>query len=193
MKNSYFLNQILPGFFFKRAINNCIEAPVVVDAISREPEITPVELLDIGPDKSVLVITGIKSKEDDGISEQSMNLLKKIFLSLNIQDIRLHFYLNCEPSTDKLTLIKTLQSTTRGHVKLIFLIGSTVTQHFLGQDKKISQIQGQIFDFQVDQDSFYFIPLYHPDFIALNSSIKNLTWESIKKLRPWLEQQLPRD
>lgn len=135
--------------------------------------------------KPILVI--LDSQSDQGISEQSGQLMEKILLSMQLKQTDFQYLSTWEK---KLTQDALCAALTTSKIRIIFLIGTLTMQHFLGKDKKISQTQGQVFDYSYQDSTFYFIPLYHPDFVALNSSIKNITWNSVKNLIPWLKQHL---
>lgn len=159
-----------------------------------EPNVPLFEHLEIAH-KSVLVILDPASdnissinNEEKNTNDSSMLLLEKIMLSMNIPKEKTLFLRTWNAILDQESLFLELAPS---KIRIIFLIGSTATQHFLGKDKKISQVQGQVFDFNSSGNTFYFISLYHPDFISLNSSIKTITWNSIKNLIPWLKQYLP--
>ena len=189
-QTNYFIQSILPNMptQLDRAITIPTEkireceqehhAPVLPD---KQPNLK----ITIPTDKPILAI--IDCDEEQGMSEQSFQLLEKIFKSMQIQNNELN-YLKVWPK--ELMQDDLCANLAHSRTKIVFLIGTLTTQHFLGKDKKISQTQGQIFEHYYQDSVFYFIPLYHPDFISLNSSIKNLTWSSVKNLLPWIKQQL---
>lgn len=194
MKSLYFAKQILPGFNFKR-----IHAtPTPLEQLDNNKDLVVSDQNDLPPppnfpqNKKFLVILDIENRLDQaptGISEQSLILQKKIISSMKIQDDIVFYIQKINQSYSTELLMDQLEIQTDGALNVIFLIGASVTQHFLGHDKKISQVQGKIFEYNHQKTKYYFIPLYHPDFISLNSSIKSLTWESVKFLQHWIKEQ----
>jgi hypothetical protein len=192
MKHNYFIESLLPdypisvnpaySFLTEPDTSTSIE---VIEKNSLELPILQTFSFIVDQDKPVLVL--LEPEGEQGISEQSQLLLEKIFLSMGIKQnqIQYHNFWSKELDSDLLR-----QKISGSQVKIIFLIGTLTMQHFLGKDKKISQTQGQIVEQKYQDDTFFFIPLYHPDFISLNASIKNLTWTSVKTLMPWIKQHL---
>lgn len=182
MKSGFFSNQILPGFIFK---NIHISKPAQLENIIIEP----LQNIEFSPNKRVLIILSIDKPEHDGISEQSLVLQKKILSALQIQVDKYILMQKIDKNISIESLMSDLELKSSGKLNIIFLIGASVTQHFLGENVKISQAQGKVFEQIYRNSTYYFIPLYHPDFISLNASIKSLTWESVKTLLPWIKKQ----
>ena len=153
--------------------------------VIEEIKVQPSHELNLDKNKPILVI--LDSYQEQGISEQSKLLMDKILLSMQLKNSDFQYLTALDKHQNQDALCASISNS---KTRVIFLIGTLTMQHFLGKDKKISQTQGQIFDYSYQDCIYYFIPLYHPDFIALNSSIKNLTWNSVKNLIPWLKQHL---
>lgn len=181
-----------PNFYIKSILPNLPQLEAMQPKpMTTEPkeEIKLNTKIDAG-NKTVMVVLDSTSAHNDCesiMTEQSFHLLEKIMLSMKISSEQIHYLKNWDLNLTQESLVTTLS---QSKVKIVFLIGSIASQHFLGKDKKISQIQGQVFDYSYQDRTFHFICLYHPDFIALNASIKAITWSSIKNLIPWIEQQL---
>lgn len=186
---NYFTNSILPDApnFTKSPTNIVIEKEEILQQVTS----STLQLIQVDKDKQCLVILDPSDvKDTHGISEESLLLLSKIMTSMNLNNKNIHYLKSWQIDLTQESLAAQLLGS---NIRIVFLIGTVVMQHFLGKDKKISQVQGQIIDYSCQGKTFHFISFYHPDFIALNSSIKNITWNSIKTIIPWLKQQLPQD
>ena len=70
--------------------------------------------------------------------------------------------------------------------KIIITLGNIATQIFLGKEKKITEIRGNIFQFK----DFLIIPTFHPAYILRNPHKRNIILNDFKKIKLTYETYL---
>ncbi len=148
--NNYFLQAILPNIpsqLYKPVLESSTLQMISTEAIKvnedlvKSKENTKQKKFDINAQGSILAI--LESEEESEISDQSFQLLEKIFNSMQIKSTDINYLKQWGKDLNQDMLRSQLLPT---KTRIIFLVGTLTTQQFLGKDKKISLTQGQIFE-----------------------------------------------
>ena len=183
MKNSFYISQILPNF---SSINFTRPNVATRDLVQHDagPTTSHWKML---PTKPVLVMLEPISEDCEGLTQQRLELLHKILASMKLNSDQYEISQDWTSTFSLETLSSSLIATP---CRIIFMVGAPVAQHFLGKEIKLSQVQGKLQKYSHNNEDFHFIPLFHPDFIAINPTIKKMAWESMQKLTPDLGKLL---
>lgn len=170
MTVSYFTSQLLPG----------------IQNISLQKVVSPLLPLPISflfPAITESQTTFLKTPPF-GLKEESFILFQRLlqYMELSLENINVCNILH----ESLMTAGEYLQFLANQKSQIFFLMGSEVVQQILPQEGKLSQIQGSKIKVTAQPKELIFIPLFHPDFIALNMNLKRMTWETLQQLKPWI-------
>jgi hypothetical protein len=113
------------------------------------------------------------------LTEEILDLYLKMTtaLKLNFTPILLPLKFDDEEECSLLELIALTKPT------VIAPLGSRATQILLSTREKLSKIQGNFYPFELPNGLQTTIcPLFHPEFLLINPSMKKMTWESLQKI-----------
>lgn len=82
------------------------------------------------------------------------------------------------------------------HPKLVISLGATVTNQIMGKRERLSKVHGKLFDLSVkfrDREpvAFKMLPLFHPDYLAINPNMKRSAWMDLQKALKFLGKGVP--
>ncbi len=76
--------------------------------------------------------------------------------------------------------------------KVIFLMGANVTATFMGKKERISKLHGQVIrrDFKLGTQvhSMNLMPIFHPEYLLINSGMKRAAWEDFQRAMEIMEK-----
>ena len=126
---------------------------------------------------------------------QAMNLPSlKWYVSYLLKCNRLDLDLNL-----KKEIINTCFSNLKNEIfllqpKVVISFGALATQMMLGKKEKLADIHGKFFHQQYDyiggeKREFTLVPIFHPEYLLLNPSMKKTAWVDLKKVIEFLSQE----
>jgi len=62
----------------------------------------------------------------------------------------------------------------------VVLLGATISQIFLDQKDKMSQIHGKFFPFHEEECDWQYMPIFHPSFLLINPNMKRAAWMDLQ-------------
>lgn len=76
--------------------------------------------------------------------------------------------------------------------RVVFLMGANVTATFMGKKERISKLHGQVIrrDFKLGTEvrSLNLMPIFHPEYLLINSSMKRAAWEDFQHAMELMEK-----
>ncbi|MBP9673897.1 MAG: uracil-DNA glycosylase [Bacteriovoracaceae bacterium] len=75
--------------------------------------------------------------------------------------------------------------------QVVVTLGSVATQYVLGVKEKLSQIHGKFFDKKIKNTnneifSFKVVPLFHPEYLLINPTLKQTAWQDMQKIMEFI-------
>lgn len=124
--------------------------------------------------KSKILFVGGHSDE----SAQAEILLKRIVLAMNLAQ---GDFAHCQLARDVPRFVKTYLP------QVIISFGAIATNALLEQRKRLSQVHGKFFEqtFSLEEGFEWtcdLVPIFHPDFLAINPSMKRTAWTDLQKV-----------
>ncbi len=76
--------------------------------------------------------------------------------------------------------------------RVVFLMGANVTATFMGKKERISKLHGQVVrrDFKLGSEvrSLSLMPIFHPEYLLINSGMKRAAWEDFQRAMELMEK-----
>lgn len=76
--------------------------------------------------------------------------------------------------------------------RVVFLMGANVTATFMGKKERISKLHGQVirrdFKFGGETRSLNLMPIFHPEYLLINSGMKRAAWEDFQRAMELMEK-----
>lgn len=77
--------------------------------------------------------------------------------------------------------------------KIVITLGASALNLVLGRKERLSSIHGEFFASKVETDKgsidFQIVPLFHPEFLEINPSMKRTAWIDMQKVMTYLKDQ----
>ncbi|EQC43600.1 uracil-DNA glycosylase domain protein [Bacteriovorax sp. BSW11_IV] len=77
--------------------------------------------------------------------------------------------------------------------KVVIALGASALNLILGRKERLSSVHGEFFSSKVDTDKgpvdFQIVPLFHPNFLEINPSMKRTAWIDMQKVMSYLKEQ----
>jgi len=161
--------EILPGFRELMGEKKLERIPELIDQISQATKHQPIPIEKLKEKKieniGFVFETTMEQKDIQNVFQE---LLETYFTHHKIHI----FYLDQFDSTE--LLLKNSWDLQTNH---LFLMGAGCTKIILDTKDRISNLNGKLFVKEIAQMNFTLIPLYHPEFMALNINLKKIVWE----------------
>jgi len=188
------------------ACRKCFEneqPPVIKKLIDKKSQASDLNLID------VLFVGDYPRLEGDGIIETFSadrgEILNRMVQAMNLPSLKwcVTYLLKCNRMDLDLNLKKEIINTCFHHVKneifllqpkMVISFGALATQMMLGKKEKLADIHGKFFSRQYDFESgekrkFTLVPIFHPEYLLLNPTMKKTAWVDLKKVMEFLSQE----
>ena len=132
-------------------------------------------------------------------------ILNRMVHAMNLPTLKWYvtYLLKCNRMDLDLNLKKEIINTCFEHVKNeIFLLqpkvvisfGALATQMMLGKKERLADIHGKFFHQQFDfvggeKREFTLVPIFHPEYLLINPTMKKTAWVDLKKVIEFLSQE----
>lgn len=77
--------------------------------------------------------------------------------------------------------------------KIVITLGASALNLVLGRRERLSTVHGEFFSSKVETDKgsidFQIVPLFHPEFLEINPSMKRTAWIDMQKVMTYLKEQ----
>ncbi len=139
----------------------------------------------------VLFLNDYFRGEFGGLKEESFQLLEKMAKAMGLEQeeyrVKSYFQAKDKASLDTIkeeshqNLIDLIAET---RPSFIITVGVMSAQHVLEKKDRLTKLRGKLFarsiEAQEETHSFQVLPIFHPDFLLINPSMKATTWNDLK-------------
>ncbi len=70
--------------------------------------------------------------------------------------------------------------------KVIITLGSTVTNYLLKQNLRLVSVHGKFHDLILKNFETKMVPIFHPEYLMVNPSMKKTVWDDLQKIMKFL-------
>jgi len=132
-------------------------------------------------------------------------ILNRMVHAMNLPSLKWYvaYLLKCNRMDLDLNLKKEIINTCFDHLKneifllqpkMVISFGALATQMMLGKKEKLADIHGKFFHQQIDyaggeKREFTLVPIFHPEYLLLNPTMKKTAWVDLKKVIEFLSQE----
>lgn len=137
---------------------------------------------------SVLVVTNYLKSEGDFSLSNSSEMLLKMVTALNLPEEKV--LISCSAMSEKLAE-DFFRLVARYKPSTILCLGAMATNSLVKGGKRLSKIQGKfhprIFNINGKEYKTDVLPVFHPDFLIINPTMKRSAWKALQELMAKLQ------